>query len=138
MGMLTKLIKTAISALLLNKAMRSAFLAALIKSVNWTLQPSRKSQLIAFFSRLIRPAAASAGGKGGSSLLSILFKGAVELLLLRFASKRGFLGTAALSALAALLLNMFKERGDKAGTGSRRQAGSIVDYDDYTILDEGH
>jgi hypothetical protein len=110
----------------------------LTKSINWTLQPSRKSQIMAFFSRLMRSAAASAGGKGGSSLLSILFKGAVELLLLRFARKRGFLGTAALSALAALFLNMFKEREDKAGTGSRRQTGSIIDYDDYTILDEGH
>jgi hypothetical protein len=138
MGMLTKLIKTAISAVLLNKAMRSAFLAAMKKSVNWALQPSRITQIRAFFSRLIRSATVSAGGKGGSSLLSILFKGAAELLLLRFAKKRGFLGTAALSALAAILLNIFKERGENTGTNSRRQNGRIIDHDDYTILDEGH
>ncbi|HNY34804.1 MAG TPA: hypothetical protein PKK68_09135 [Methanothrix soehngenii] len=138
MGMLTKLIKTAISAVLLNKAMRSAFLAALIKSVNWMLQPSGKSKIMAFFSRLIRPATASAGAKGISSILSVLFKGAAELLLLRFARKKGFLGPVALSALAALLLNMFKERGEKKGTNSRRQNGRIIDHDDYTILDEGH
>jgi hypothetical protein len=138
MGMLTKLIKTAISAVLLNKSIRSAFLAALIKSVNWTLQPSRISQIMAFFSRLLRSVTVSAGGKGGSSLLSILFKGAAELLLLRFAKKRGFLGPAALSALAALLLNMFKERGENAGTKSRGQNGCIIDHDDYTILDEGY
>lgn len=138
MGMLIKLIKTAISAVLLNKAMRSAFLAALIKSVNWTLQPSRISQIKAFFSRLLRSATVSAGGRGSSSLLSVLFKGAVELLLLRFAKKRGFLGPAALSALAALLLNMFKEREENTRTNSRRQNGRIIDHDDYTILDEGH
>lgn len=138
MGMLTNLIKTAISAVLLNKAMRSAFLAALIKSVNWTLQPSRRSQIMAFFSRIIRPTTASAGGQGGFGLLSVLFKGAAELLLLRFARKRGFFGPVALSALAALLLNMFKERGENAGTNSRRQNGRIIDHDDYTILDEGH
>jgi hypothetical protein len=110
MGILGKLIKAAISALLLNKAMRSAFLAALIKSVKWILQPSRRS----------------------------LFKGAVELLLMQFAKKGGFLGKAALSALVALLLNMFRERGEKAGTSSRRQTGRIIDHDNYTILDEGH
>lgn len=138
MGMLTKLIKTAISMVLLNKAMRSAFLGALKKSINWTLQPSRITQIMAFFSRIIRSATASAGSKGGSSLLSILFKGAAELLLLRFAKKGGFLGTAALSALAAILLNMFKERGEDTGTNSSRQDGRIIDHDDYTILDEGH
>ncbi len=136
--MLTKLIKTAISAVLLNKAMRSAFLAALKKSINCVLQPSRITQIRAFFSRFIRSATSSAGSKGGSSLLLILFKGAAELLLLRFARKRGFLGTAALSALAAILLNMFKDRGENTGTNSRRQNISIIEHDDYTILDEGH
>lgn len=79
-----------------------------------------------------------AGGKGGSSLLSILLKGAAELLLLRFAKKRGFLGPAALSALAALLLSILKERGENNGTNSRRQKEHIIDHDDYTVLDERH
>ena len=54
MGMLAKLIKTAISAVLLNKAMRSAFVAALIKSVKWTLQPSTRSGIMAFFAKLAK------------------------------------------------------------------------------------
>ena len=110
MGMLIKLIKTAISAVLLNKSMRSAFLAALKKSVSWMLQPSRIS----------------------------LFKGAAELLLLRFAKNRGFLGMAALSALIAILLSMFKKCGENTGTNGRWQNGRIIDHDDYTILDESH
>jgi hypothetical protein len=138
MGMLTKLIKTAISAVLLNKAMRSAFLAGFIKSASWALQPSTRSRIMAFFSRLIKSDALSASSKGGSSLLSILFKGVAELLILRFAKKKGFLGPAALSAIVALLLSMFKERGENAATNSRRQKDQIIDHDDYTVLDEGH
>jgi hypothetical protein len=137
MGMLTKLIKTAISAVLLNKAMRSAFIAALIKSVKWTLQPSTRSGIMAFFAKLAKSVPGSAPGKR-SSLLSILFKGAAELLLLRFAKRSGFLGPAALSALAALLLGTLRGKEDNSGTNSRRQKDQIIDHDDYTILDDRH
>jgi hypothetical protein len=138
MGMLTKLIKTAISAVLLNKAMRSALLAALIKSVKWTLQPSTRSGIMAFFAKIAKVVPGSAPGKSSSSLLSILFKGAAELLLLRFAKRSGFLGPAALSALAALLLGTLRGKEDNSGTNSRRQKDQIIDHDDYTILDDRH
>jgi len=134
MGMLTKLIKTAISAVLLNKAMRSAFLAALIKSVKWTLQPSTRSGIMAFFAKLAKSVSGSAPGTSSSNLLSILS----ELLLLRFAKRSGFFGLAALSALAALLLGTLRGREDNSGTNSRRQKDQIIDHDDYTILDDRH
>ena len=134
MGMLTKLIKTAISAVLLNKAMRSAFLAALIKSLKWTLQPSTRSGIMAFFAKLVNSVPGSAPGKSSSNLLSIL----MELLLLRFAKRSGFLGPAALSALAALLLGTLRGREDNSGTNRRRQKDQIIDHDDYTILDDRH
>lgn len=134
MGMLTKLIKTAISAVLLNKAMRSAFLAALIKSVKWTLQPSTRSGIMAFFAKLVNLVPGSAPGKSSSNLLSIL----MELLLLRFAKRSGFLGPAALSAIAALLLGTLRGREDNSSTNSRRQKDQIIDHDDYTILDDRH
>jgi hypothetical protein len=138
MGLLAKLIKTAISAVLLNKAMRSAFIAALIKSVKWTLQPSRRSGIMAFFAKLAKSVPGSAPGNSRSNLLSILFKSAVELLLLRFAKRSGFLGPAALSALAALLLGTLRGREEKSGTTSRRQKDQVIDHDDYTILDDRH
>ena len=136
MGMLAKLIKTAISAVLLNKAMRSAFIAALIKSVKWTLQPSTRSGIMAFFAKLAKSVPGSAPGKSSSNLLSILFKGAAELLLLRFAKRSGFLGPAALSALAALLLGTLRGREENSGASSKKQKDQIIDHDDYTILDD--
>ncbi|MDD2755176.1 MAG: hypothetical protein PHS80_06560 [Methanothrix sp.] len=132
--MLTKLIKTAISAVLLNKAMRSAFLAGLIKSLKWTLQPSTRSGIMAFFAKLANSVSRSVPGKGSSNLLSIL----LELLLLRFAKRSGFLGPAALSALAALLLGTLRGKVDNSGKNSRRQKDQIIDHDDYTILDDRH
>jgi hypothetical protein len=134
MGMLAKLIKTAISAVLLNKAMRSAFVAALIKSLKWMLQPSTRSGIMAFFAKLAKVVPGSAPGKSSSNLLSILS----ELLLLRFAKRSGFLGPAALSALAALLLGTLRGREANSGTNSSRQKDQIIDYDDYTILDDRH
>lgn len=134
MGMLTKLIKTVIGAALLNKALRNAFLVALIKSVNWVLQPSTRSGIMAFFSKLAK----SAPGSNGSNLLSIIFKGAAELLLLRFAKRSGLLGTAAFSALAALLLSTLRKSDENLGTSSKRQKDRIIVHDDYTILDDSH
>ncbi len=134
MGMLAKLIKTAISAVLLNKAIRSAFIAGLIKSVKWMLQPSRRSGIMAFFAKLVK----ETPGIHSSNLLSILFKGATELLLLRFAKRSGFLGPAAFSALAALLLGTLRGREENSGTSGKRQKDQIIDHDEYTILDDGH
>jgi hypothetical protein len=134
MGMLAKLIKTAIGAVLLNKAMRGAFIAALTKSLKWTLQPSTRSGIMAFFDKLARSVPGSAPGKSSSNLLSIL----AELLLLRFAKRSGFLGPAALSALAALLLGTLRGREENSGMNSKRQKDQIIDHDDYTILDDRH
>jgi len=132
--MLIRLIKTAISAVLLNKAMRSAFLAGLIKSLKWTLQPSTRSGIMAFFAKIAKVVPGSAPGKSSSNLLSIL----LELLLLRFAKRSGFLGPAALSALAALLLGTLRGKVDNSGKNRRRQKDQIIDHDDYTILDDRH
>ena len=52
MGILVRLIKAVIGAALLNKAVRNAFIASLIKSVNWILRPSTISRIMAF---TIRP-----------------------------------------------------------------------------------
>jgi hypothetical protein len=134
MGMLAKLIKTVISAVLLNKAVRSAFIVTIIKSAKWILRPSTISRIMAFFSRLAK----SAPGISKSNLLTSLFKGAAELALLRFAKRSGFSGPAALSALAALLLAMMRGREDSPGASSKRQKDKIIDIDEYTIVDDRH
>jgi hypothetical protein len=51
MGILAKLIKTVIRAVLLNKAVRGAIIVALVKSVKWTLWPSTRSRIMAFAKR---------------------------------------------------------------------------------------
>lgn len=129
--MLARLIKTFIGAALLNKTVRNAFVVSLIKSMNWALRPSTRSRIAAFFTNLLKPTP----GRSNPSLLTSLFKGAAEILLLRFAKKSGFSGPAALSALAALLLAMMKVR-ESTGTSSERQKDQVIDLDEYTIVDE--
>jgi hypothetical protein len=116
MGMLVKLIKAVIGAALLNKAVRNAFIVALIKSMSWILRPATISRIMAFFTSI------------------------AELALLRSAKRSGFSVPAALSALAAILLAMMKGReGRESPDASRkRQKDQIIDLDEYTILDDRH
>jgi hypothetical protein len=88
----------------------------------------------AFFAKQAK----SAPGSNRSNILAILFKGAAELILLRFAKRSGLLGPAALSAIVALLLGTLRERGENSGTSSKSQKDQIIDHDDFTILDDRH
>jgi hypothetical protein len=134
MGMLAKLIKTVISAVLLNKAVRGALIVTLVKLVKWTLRPSTRSRIMAFFSKLVK----SVPGNSLSNFLTGLLKGIAELALLRFAKRSGFSGPAALSALAAILLAMMKGSEESPGTSSKKQKDQIIDIDEYTVVDEWH
>lgn len=134
MGILVRLIKGVIGAALLNKAVRNAFMASLIKSVNWILRPSTISRIMAFFTNQVK----STPGSSRTNFLTSLFKVAAELALLRFAKRSGFSGPAALSALAALLLATMKGREENSGTNSKRQKDQVIDIDEYTILDDRH
>lgn len=134
MGILVRLLKAVIGAALLNKAVRSAFIASLSKSVNWILRPSTISRITAFFTNLMK----STPGSSGSNFLKSLFKVAAELALLRFAKRSGFSGQAALSTLAAIWLAMKKDKEERPGTSSKRQKDQIIDLDEYTIEDDRH
>jgi len=134
MGILAKLIKTAISAVLLNKAVRGAIIVTLVKSVKWALRPSTISRIMAFFARLVK----SVPGNSRSNFLTGLLKGIAELALLRFAKRSGFSGPAVLSALAAILLAMVKGSEESSGASSKKQKDQIIDIDEYTVVDEGH
>jgi hypothetical protein len=63
MGMLARLIKAVIGAALLNKAVRNAFIVALMKSVSWILRPSTISRIIRYAKR---------SGFSGPAVLSAL------------------------------------------------------------------
>ena len=134
MGMLAKLIKTVISAVLLNKAVRGALIVTLVKLVKRTLRPSTRSRIMAFFSKLVK----SVPGNSRSNFLTSLIKGIAELALLRFAKRSGFSGPAALSALVALLLAMMKGSEESPGASSNKQKDQIIDIDEYTVVDEWH
>lgn len=131
MGIVTKLIKAALGAVLVNKATRHTALAALVKSIRYIFSPGSISK-----------AASSATGRratvGGSDLLSTLLLGAAELLILKLARKSSFSGAAVLSALAAILLAA--RRGGKDGTSPAEKSGSdrVIDFDEYTVLDDKH
>ena len=49
--MLVRLIKAVISAALLNKTIRNAFIVALMKAVSWILRPSTISRIIQYAKR---------------------------------------------------------------------------------------
>ena len=134
MGMLIRLIKAVIGAALLNKAVRNAFIAALSKSMNWTLRPSTRSRIMAFFTNQVL----STPGSSRPNFLRSLFKGIAELALLRFAKRSGFSGPAALSALAAIFLAMVSGREVSPDTSSKGQKDQIIDLDEFTILDDRH
>jgi hypothetical protein len=134
MGILAKLIKTVISAVLLNKAVRGALIVTLVKLAKWTLQPSTRSRIMALFANLIK----SVPGSSRSNFLTSVFKGIAELALLWFAKRSGFSGPAALSALAAILLAMMKGSEESPGTSSNKQKDQIIDIDEYTVVDEWH
>ncbi|MHB8120294.1 MAG: hypothetical protein ACYDHX_16500 [Methanothrix sp.] len=134
MGILARLIKAVIGAVLLNKAVRNAFIVTLIKSVKWTLRPSTRSRIMAFFTNQVK----STPGSSRYNFLTSLFKGAAELALLRFAKRSGIFGPAALSALAALLLATMRGREENSGTSCKRQKDQVIDIDEYTILDDRH
>ena len=128
------MIKTIISAVLLNKVVRGALIVTLVKSVKWVLRPSTISRIMAFFAKLVK----LVPGNSRSNFLTGLLKGIAELALLRFAKRSGFSGPAALSALAAILLAMMKGSEESPGASSKRQKDQIIDIDEYTVVDEGH
>ncbi len=128
------MIKTVIRAVLLNKAVRGALIVTLVKLVKWTLRPSTRSRIMAFFSNLVK----SVPGSSRSNFLTGLFKGIAELALLWFAKRSGFSGPAALSALAALLLAMMKGSEESPGASSKKQKDQIIDIDEYTVVDDRH
>jgi len=130
--MLARLIKAIIGAALLNKAVRNAFIATLMKSVNWIMQPSTISRIMAFFAQLVK----TTPGSSKSNLLRSLFKGAAELMLLQFSKRSGFSGTAALSTLAAILLAMMRGGEESQSASSKKKHDQVIDLDEYTILDD--
>lgn len=132
--MLVRLIKTVIGAALLKKTVRNAFIVALIKSVNWILRHSTITRIMTFSVNLVK----SARGSRRSIFLPSLFKGVVELALLRFARRRGVFVPVAFPALAALLLAIMRGREERSDNGSKRQEDQIIDLDEYTILDDRH
>lgn len=131
MGTLTGLLKAAISAALLNKAVRGALLAGLTRSMNWVMQPSTSSRIIAFVSSLIKPTSGSR-----PSLLQTLIKGAFGLVLLRLTASSRILKLAAFSGLGALLLDILKASVGSQNADKKRQKDRIIDIDEYTVIEE--
>jgi len=132
MGTLIGLMKAAIGAALLNETVRSAFLTGLTKSMNYILQPSTSSRIIAFVSGLMKP---KSGGR--PSLLMTLFKGALGIVLLRLTRRSRILELAAFSGLGALLLDILKASGNRQNDNKKRQTDQIIDIDEYTVIEEG-
>ncbi|NTV28314.1 MAG: hypothetical protein HGA93_06540, partial [Methanothrix sp.] len=115
MGTLIGIVKAAIGAALLNETVRSAFLTGVTKSINYILQPSTSSKIIAFVSGLMKP---KSGGRPG--LLQTLLKGALGIVLLRLTRRSRILELAAFSGLGAILLDILKA-GKSSQSGNKKR-----------------
>ena len=131
MGTLIGLIKAAIGAVLLNSTVRNAFLSGVTRSVNYILQPSTSSRIIAFISGLMKPASGSR-----PNLLQTLLKGAFGLVLLKLTRRSRILELAAFSGLGALLLDILKANGGRQNENKKRQADRIIDIDEYIVIED--
>ena len=131
MGTLIGLMKAAIGAVLLNSTVRNAFLTGATRSVNYILQPSTSSRIIAFISGLMKPASGSRPG-----LLQTLLKGAFGLVLLQLTRRSRILELAAFSGLGALLLDILKANGGRQNENKKRQTDRIIDIDEYIVIEE--
>jgi hypothetical protein len=136
MVMLTKLLKAAIWTAILNGVVRGAFRNALIKSMNWILQPSMRSAIGAFLTNLMKV-------KPGSNYLlshgQTLLKAALALALLRFTKKSWIIWiieSVGISTIGALLLALIRSREGYETTGKHGQKDQIIDIDEFTIVDE--
>ena len=131
MGTLIGLVKAAVGAALLNVTVRNAFLAGVTKSMNYVMQPSTSSRLIALISSLMKPTSGSR-----PSLVQTLLKGAFGLVLLRLTRRSRILELAAFSGLGALLLDILKSSGSRQNDDKNRQTDQIIDIDEYTVIEE--
>jgi len=131
MGTLIGLMKAAIGAVLLNSTVRNAFLSGVTRSVNYILQPSTSSRIIAFISGLMKPASGSR-----PNLLQTLLKGAFGLVLLKLTRRSRILELAAFSGLGALLLDILKANGGRQNENKKRQADRIIDIDEYIVIED--
>ena len=131
MGTLIGLVKAAIGAALLNRRVRRAFLTGATRSMNWVLQPSTSSRIIAFISSLMKPTSGSR-----PSLLQTLLKGAFGLVLLRLTRRSRIFELVAFSGLGALLLDILKADEGLQNENKKGQKDRIIDIDEYTVIEE--
>lgn len=131
MGTLMGLLKAAISAALLNKTVRSALLAGVTRLMNWVMQPSTSSRIIAFISSLMKPTSGSR-----PSLFQTLIKGAFSLVLLRLTRGSRILELAAFSGLGAILLDILKASVGSQNADKKRQKDQVIDIDEYTLIED--
>ncbi len=133
MGLISKLIKAAIGALLADKAARSAALATIVRYIGYIFRPKEASKAASSISGLGRRAA----GHTPYDLLSKLLHAAAELLILRFfARKGGLFAAAVLSGLSAILLASRRSGKDGSLSAKESESRRIIDLDDYTVLDD--
>lgn len=121
------MIKAAFGAALLNRAIRDAITAALMKSICWMMRPSTGSMIGALKADLFNAT------KGGirPGYVQALVKGVLTVVLFRSMNRSGLALPAILSAVGALLLSLIR-----SGDGRQEHNDRIIDLDEYTVVDE--
>ena len=133
MVMLKKLMKAAISIVLLNGVVRGALKTVLMNSLNWILQPSMRSAIGGFVMNFMKT-------KPGSShlpnYLRTLLKAALGLALLRYTKKSWIIESVGISTIGALLLALMRSREGYKTPGQNGQKDQVIEIDEFTIVDE--
>ena len=127
MGTLTRLIKAAVGAALLNRAIRDAIAAALMRSICWMMRPSTGSMIGALMADLFN----ATKGSIRPGYIQALIKGVLTVVLFRSMNRSGLALPAILSAVGAFLLSLIRLR-----EGRQEHNDRIIDLDEYTVVDE--
>ena len=134
MATMARLIRAVLRLVLLNKSVRYALMALMLKIGKSIIKPSTISRIKWSSQGLGKKMAAS----GRSGLFSSLLRGAEELLLLMLSGKGSLSRAGILSALAAVLLSMSREQREGRSDDGKAEDEEAIDLDDYTILEDNH
>ncbi|VVB72615.1 Uncharacterised protein [uncultured archaeon] len=132
MGTLIRVIKAAIGAALLNRAVKGAFVAAIMRLISWVMQPSTSSKIRAFISDLISPKQSRRGYKIPRTLL----EGLLAFALIRSKKKGWIFEPAVISTALALIFSLLRSGARSNGKVQGPKKDYVLDFEEYTVVDE--
>ncbi len=127
MGTLIGLMKALICAAFLDRVVKDAIIAGLVKSMSWVLRPS-KGSIIGNIMISLFP---MANGSIRRGYIQALLKSILAAVLLRSMNRSGLALPVIIATAGAFLLSLIEPRAKQQERGNR-----IIDIDEFTVMDE--